>query len=70
MNKQTLKAGRPTDIKRARLLDELAGTSEDDKKLNVMVPKAMHDKIKKIAINQGTTVKQLVKDWIKGLPNE
>ena len=61
-----LKAGRPSRQKE-KLMDAVKGGAQQMIKMNVNIPKALHKKVKQKALDEDTTVTELVIDMLTKL---
>ncbi|HDX3932053.1 TPA: chromosome partitioning protein ParB [Citrobacter freundii] len=68
----TLTAGRPsarTDKARAATLASLADDAGGMKRVNFELPAEQHAKLKIYATRQGKTIKELLTEYVAGLPD-
>ena len=61
-----LKAGRPSDGKRAMTMGDVSG-SEKMKRVNFDLPEALHTRLKIYAAAQGKSIKDVLTEFVEGL---
>jgi len=68
-NVNKLSAGRPSERNKARTLARLSDEVTDMKRVNFQVSAKLHAKLKIHSARTGKSVKELLTDYIVGLPD-
>ena len=61
-----LKAGRPSSEKRAMTMSDVS-SADKMKRVNFDLPEALHKRLKTYAASQGTSIKEILTEFVEGL---
>lgn len=65
-----LKAGRPTTSKKEKALASIQNTQDESIRMNVNILKSFHKRVKQCALNEDTTVTDIVLKALKEYMNK